>query len=61
MREIYADSDAVSAHLANVGPMPGDLLTLSELSLTVCGSPSEELKKASEGMDITYFYFEAGS
>ena len=59
VREIYRDSDAVLAHMANVGAMLGELATISELSLIVCGSPSEALKQASEGMDITYFDFEA--
>ena len=61
VREIYADSSAVLAHLVNVGGLLGELLAISELSLTVCGSPSEELKKASEGMNITYYTFEAGA
>ena len=61
VREIYADSKAVLAHLANVGPLLGELLAISELSLIVCGSPSGELKKASEGMNIAYYEFEAGS
>ena len=61
VREIYRDSDAVLAHMGNVGPMLGQLAAISELSLQVCGTPSEALKKASEGMDITYYSFEAGS
>ena len=61
VREIYRDSDAVLEHMGNVGPMLGQLAAISELSLQVCGTPSEELKKASEGMDITYYSFEAGA
>ncbi|MCO5725637.1 putative quinol monooxygenase [Robiginitalea marina] len=61
VREIYRDSDAVLQHMGNVGPMLGKLAAISELSLWVCGSPSEALKKASEGMDITYYDFEAGA
>ena len=61
VREIYKDSEAVLAHMANVGAMLGELATISELSLIVCGTPSEALKKASEGMDITYYEFEAGA
>ena len=60
VREIYKDSDAVLAHMGNVGPMLGQIAAISELSLQVCGIPSEELKKASEGMDITFYTFEAG-
>jgi quinol monooxygenase YgiN len=61
VREIYTDSEAVLEHMGNVGPMLGKLAAISELSLRVCGSPSEALKKASEGMDITYYDFEAGA
>ena len=61
VREIYKDSEAVLAHMGNVGPMLGQLGAISELSLQVCGTPSEELKKASEGMNITYYTFESGS
>ncbi|WP_088340448.1 putative quinol monooxygenase [Robiginitalea sediminis] len=61
VREIYRDSAAVLQHMENVGPMLGQLLTISELSLQACGTPSEELKKASEGMAITYYHFEAGA
>ena len=58
VREIYRDSDAVLAHIGNVGPMLGQLAAISELSLQVCGSPSEALKKASEVIYITYYDFE---
>ncbi|MEJ2583951.1 MAG: antibiotic biosynthesis monooxygenase [Robiginitalea sp.] len=61
VREIYRDSDAVLTHMGNVGPMLGQLAAISDVSLQVCGSPSEALKKASEGMNITYYSFEAGS
>jgi quinol monooxygenase YgiN len=61
VREIYRDSDAVLGHMGNVGPMLGELAAISELSLQVCGTPSEALKKASEGLDITFYSFEAGA
>jgi len=61
VREIYKDSDAVLAHMGNIGPMLGQLAAISELSLQVCGTPSEVLKKASEGMNITFFTFESGA
>ncbi len=61
VREIYRDSEAVLAHMGNVGPMLGQLAAISQLSLVVCGSPSEELKKASEGMNITYYSLDSGA
>lgn len=59
--EIYRDSDAVLEHMGNVGALLGRLAGISELSLQVCGAPSEALKKASEGMPIVYYDFEAGA
>jgi quinol monooxygenase YgiN len=58
--EVYKNSGAVLEHMANLGPLLGNLLEISTLKLQVCGEPSAELKAASEGLDITYYSFEAG-
>lgn len=59
VRERYVDSDAVLEHIGNLGETMGALLGVADLSLEVCGTPSEELAKATEGMDITvYSYFQ---
>lgn len=60
VRERYVDSDAALEHMANVGDLLGGLIELCTLSLDVYGNPSEELKSALEGFDVTYFYFEQG-
>ncbi len=61
VREVYKDSEAILAHMANVGPLLGQLAAISELSLQVCGSPSAALKQATEGLGVTYYEFEAGA
>ena len=43
VREAYRDSDAVFEHMANLGPVLGDLLALCEMDLEVYGQPSEAL------------------
>ncbi len=58
--ETYTGSEAVLAHMGNVGPLLQELLALSEISGTLYGNPSEGLKKAFEGLDITYLQYEAG-
>jgi quinol monooxygenase YgiN len=59
VREQYVDSNAVLEHIANLGETMGALLALADLSLEVYGRPSEELVKATEGMDIrVYSYFQ---
>ena len=58
--EMYKNSGAVLEHMANLGPLLGNLLQISTLKLQVCGNPSAELIAAGEGLDITYYSFEAG-
>jgi quinol monooxygenase YgiN len=59
--ETYTGNEAFFAHMGNVGPHLQELLAISEFSGNLYGSPSEELKKALEGMDVTYLAFEAGA
>ena len=60
VRERYVDSDAVLAHMANVGELLGGLVGLSTISLDLYGNPSENLKNALEGFDVTYYDFGIG-
>lgn len=60
VRETYADSEAVIAHLANVGPYLAQFLTMTDSSGEVYGNPSDELKKAFEPFGVTYYSFEDG-
>lgn len=60
VRERYVDSAAVLEHMANVGDLLGGLFELSDISLDLYGSPSENLKNALEGFDVTYYDFGVG-
>lgn len=58
--ETYANADAFFAHMGNVGPLLQEIFAVSEFSANLYGSPPEALKKALEGMDVTYLAYEAG-
>lgn len=61
LRERYADSNAVFEHLANLGNLFGKLLEVSDLtSMEVYGNPSEELRKATVGMNPKIYSFYHG-
>jgi quinol monooxygenase YgiN len=60
VREAYTDSDAVLAHLGNVGELLGQLLSMSDFELEVFGNLSEELKNAVEGMIPKVYSFYVG-
>ncbi len=60
VRERYVDSDAVLEHMANVGELLGGLVALSTISLDLYGNPSEGLKNALDGFDVTYYDFGIG-
>ena len=56
--EVYDDSNAVLAHLANLGDLFGQLMTVSDLTIEVFGDPSPELRQvgASVGAGIYSFF-----
>lgn len=59
VRERYVDSDSLLAHIANLGETFREILAVSDLSAEVCGTPSQELLKATEGIPMTvYSYFQ---
>ncbi|WP_420601856.1 putative quinol monooxygenase [Flagellimonas sp.] len=60
VRERYVDSGAVLDHMANVGHLLGGLVELSTISLDLYGNPSDSLKNALEGFDVTYYEFGVG-
>lgn len=59
--ETYLNAEAFFTHMGNVGPLLEELLAISEFSGNLYGSPPESLKKALEGMDVTYLSLEAGA
>lgn len=60
VRETYVDSDAVMAHMGNVGEMLGQLLAMSGFELEVYGNPSEELQKAAAALNPKVYSFYQG-
>lgn len=55
--ERYRDSAALLEHLSNLGETFTGLLAIADFSGEVYGSPSEELLKATEGLDVTVYEF----
>jgi quinol monooxygenase YgiN len=55
VRETYASSDALLAHIGGLGDLMGDLLAASDLKVELYGTPSEALVQATEGMAIEVF------
>ena len=55
----YTDSSTFLEHVTNLGDTLGQLLAVSDMSVEIYGTPSEELVTATEGLDITvYTYFQ---
>ena len=50
VRETYASSDALLAHMGNVGEQLGALMAITDISLEVYGTPSDKLLAATEGL-----------
>lgn len=60
VREIFADSNAVLAHMGNVGEMLGQLLAMSDFELEVYGNPTEKLQQASAPLNPKVYSFYKG-
>ena len=60
VRETYADSNAVLAHMGNVGELLGQLLGMADFELEVYGKMSEELKNAAAGLNPKVYSFYKG-
>lgn len=50
--EAYADSEAVLAHLANLGENLGKIMALGDFSAEVLGTPSSEVMTAVQGLSL---------
>ncbi len=50
VRETYVDSDAILAHIGNLGPLLGDLLAVSDFYPELYGAPSEALVNATAAL-----------
>ena len=53
--ERYIDSNALLAHMGNLGDTLGQLLGISDFRGEVYGNPSQELMNATEGLDVVVY------
>jgi len=60
VRETYVDSNAVLAHMGNVGELLGQLLGMSDFELEIYGNPSEELQEAGAPLNPKVYSFYQG-
>jgi quinol monooxygenase YgiN len=60
LRETYPDSNALLAHLGNIGELLGKLLAVGDFSAEVYGQPSDELLKATSGLKLKVYTFYQG-
>ena len=59
VRETYANSEAVLAHLGNTGELLGKLIELGGFQVEVFGDPSAQLMEAAAALQpSTYSYFQ---
>jgi len=50
VRETYVDSDAILAHIGNLGPLLGELLAITDFYPELYGEPSEALVNATKAL-----------
>ena len=60
VREIYTDSNAVLAHMRNVGELLGQLNAMTDFELELYGNPSENLQQAAAGLNPKVYSFYQG-
>ena len=60
LREEYTDSDALLAHLGNIGDLFGKLLAIADFSGEIYGEPSDELLQATAGLNPKVYSFYRG-
>ncbi len=60
VKEKYADSAALFAHLGNLGPLLGQVLAVADMDLELYGNPSPELRAALAGANPKIYSFQGG-
>lgn len=60
VRERYVDSNAILAHIANLGDLFGKILQVSDFSVEVYGEPSQELINATTALNPKIYSFYQG-
>lgn len=59
LREKYTDSNALLAHLGNIGELFGELLQLADFTGEIYGNPSKELLEATAHLNTkVYTYYQ---
>jgi quinol monooxygenase YgiN len=56
--EKYPRSNALLAHLANLGDLMGKLMAVADFSGEIYGEPSEQLLNAITGLDVKIYSFD---
>lgn len=57
--EVYDDSNAVLAHVGNLGDLLGQLMAVTDLTLEVFGDPSPALRQVGDSVGArVYSYFQ---
>lgn len=60
MLEVYADSNAVLAHIGNLGDLLGQLMAVADMTLEVFGDPSPELRQVGAPVGARIYSFHQG-
>ncbi len=58
--EVYEDSNALLAHIGNLGDLLGRLMSVSDLTIEVCGDPSPELRQVGESVGAKFYAYMQG-
>lgn len=58
--EVYDDSNAVLAHVGNLGDLLGQVMTVSDLTLEVFGDPSPALRQVGDSMGAKVYSYLQG-
>lgn len=60
LRETFTDSNALLAHIANLGEVLGEILAMGDFSAEIYGNPSQELMDAVAGLNVKVYSFYRG-
>ncbi len=60
IRETFTDSDALLAHIANLGEVLGEILEMGHFSSEIYGNPTQELMDAVAGFNVQVYSFYSG-
>ncbi len=58
--EVCNDSNALLAHVGNLGDLLGRLMAVSDLAIEVCGDPSPELRQVGASVGAKFYAYMQG-